>query len=345
MTAPALTANGSLLPGLAISAIGSAAVTEANTFSYYAASNGFVGAKVVLDTNAVSGPTPVALALSVPNDLYVLPQAFTVVSNPAPAISNVSATGATGTLGGPVVTVQGANLNASTQVVFDGAAGAIQAANNDGSLTVAAPPAVTNYTASVEAFSGDGQTSLQPLGITPAPMLFTYSGPANPAIKVNYALLRQGADSEVDIIGTNTNFISGQVAVGFGSSDIIVRRVWVLSPQRILLNVTVAPQAQPGPLELTVASGLQMETLSAVLQVQAASNPVSLHVPIVNTLTGFEGVPAGGTAIIATTGLPQTLAGWSLTVGGQPATFFMGGLNQNGVQVPAGLPLGRRWCN
>jgi hypothetical protein len=338
LTAPTLTANGSLAPGLAMSAIGGAAFTEANTLAYYAPSNGFVGAKVVLDTNAVSGPTPVALALTVPNDLYVLPQAFTVVSNPGPAISNVSATGATGPLGGPVVAVSGANLSAATAVVFDGAPGAIQSANSDGSLTVAAPPAAANYSASVEAFSGDGQTSLLSLGITPTPTVFTYGGPANPSVKVNYALLRQGADSEVDLIGTNTNFLSGQVAVGFGSSDIVVRRVWVLSPQRILLNVTVAPQAQPGPVELTIASGLQMETLSAVLQVQAAANPPSLRVPVVNALTGLEGVPAGGTAIINTTGLPQNLAGWTLQVDtvkiGLPSQLVGTGLT---VQIPASL--------
>ncbi len=338
MAAPTLTSNGGLLPGLAISAIGPAAFTEANTLSYYGASNGFAGAKVVLDTNPVSGPTPVALALTVPNDLYVLPQAFSVVANPAPAISSVSATGAAGALGGPVVTVVGANLNASTQVVFDGAPGTVQSANTDGSLTVAAPPAVANYTASVEALSSDQQTSLQPLGITPNPTLFTYGGPASPAVKVNYALLRQGTDSEVDIIGTNTNFISGQVAVGFGSSDISVRRVWVLSPQRILLNVTVAPQAQPGPVELTVSSGLQLETLTSVLQVQAASNPESLRVPIVNTLTGLEGVPAGGTAVITTTGLPQNLTGWTLLIDSQKVAFSPQMISNNlTVQVPPSL--------
>jgi hypothetical protein len=338
MAAPTLTPNGGLLPGLAISAIGPAAFTEPNTLSYYAPSNGFVGAYVVLDTNPVSGPTPVAIALTVPNDLYVLPQAFTVVANPPPAISSVSATGATGALGGPVVTVVGANLNSSTQVVFDGAPGAVQSANADGSLTVAAPPAVANYTASVEALSADQQTSLQPLGATPNPMLFTYAGPASPAIKVNYALLRQGTDSEVDIIGTNTNFVSGQVTVGFGSSDISVRRIWVLSPQRILLNVTIASQAQPGPVELTVASGLQLETLTSVLQVQATVNPASLRVPIVNTLTGLEGVPAGGSVTITTTGLPQNLTGWTLLIDNQKMALAPQMISNNlTVQIPASL--------
>lgn len=338
MAGPTLTPNGRLLPGLAMSAIGPAAFTEPNTLAYYAPSNGFVGATVVLDTNPVSGPTPVALALTVPNDLYVLPQAFTVVANAAPAISSVSATGATGALGGPVVTVVGANLNSSTQVVFDGAPGAVQSANTDGSLTVAAPPAVANYTASVEALSADQQTSLQPLGVTPNPMLFTYAGPASPAIKVNYALLRQGTDSEVDIIGTNTNFVSGQVTVGFGSSDISVRRIWVLSPQRMLLNVTIAPQAQPGPVELTVASGLQLETLTSVLQVQAAVNPASLRVPIVNTLTGLEGVPAGGSVTITTTGLPQNLTGWTILIDNQKMALSPQMISNNlTVQIPPSL--------
>src|SRR5262249_804636 len=153
---------------------GSAASLESNTLAYYAPSNGFIGADVVLDTNPVSVTTPVALAVTVPNDLYILPQALTVVPSPAPVIGNVSATGPSDASGDPIVTVTGANLNANTQVVFDGATAKVQSANSDGSLTVVAPPAVANYTASVEALSSDGQTSLLALGVTPTPFPFTY---------------------------------------------------------------------------------------------------------------------------------------------------------------------------
>jgi hypothetical protein len=339
-SAGGLTASGNLTPGLSVSVIGGAASTEAATLKYYAPA-GFTGGDIVLDTNAVSAATPVALALRVPNDLYVLPQAFTVVSNPAPSVASASATGATDPVtGDPIVTLAGANLSANTTVVFDGATATVQSANSDGSLTVVAPPGVANYAASVEALSGDGQTSQQALGITPALVQFTYSGPANPAISVNQGRLLPGDDAEVDILGTNTNFVAGQVAVGFGSSDLIVRHVWVVSPQEILLNVTVRPSAQLGPVQLTVASGLQTETLSAALQVQANVSQMSLNVPVLNALTNIEGVPAGGGALINTTGLPQNLINWTLTVGGQPTTFYMGGGNQIGALIPANLPVG-----
>ena len=287
-SAPGATANGALTPGLSVSVIGGAAYTEAGTLLYYAPSNGFIGADVVLDTKAVSTTTPVAMAFTLPGDLYVLPQAFTVVANPAPAISTASATGVTDAAGDPIVTVAGANLSASTQVVFDGAPAIVQSANSDGSLTVVAPPGVANYIASVEALSGDGQTSQQALGATPAsvPVPFTYSSPANPSISVKQGRLLPGADSEVDIVGVNTNFVDGQVSVGFGDSDIVVRHLWVLSPQEVLLNVTVRPTAQLGPVQLTVASGLQTETLSAVLQVQTVNAiQMSLNVPVLNPLT------------------------------------------------------------
>ncbi len=338
-SASGATANGKLTPGLNVSVIGGSAFTEAGTLSYYGASNGFVGAKVVLDTNAVSTPTPAALALSVPNDLYVLPAALTVVPNPAPVIASVSATGAADPVGNPIVTVSGADLSASTQVVFDGAPAAIQSANSDGSLTVVAPAATANYVASVEALSSDGQTSLQALGATPAPVQFTYFGPANPSLSVNQGQLLPGSDSEVSITGINTNFVDGQVSVGFGTSDVLVRHVWVKSPQELLLNVTVLPSAQ-GPVQLTVASGLQMETPNSVLQLLSNPSQMSLNVPILNALTNLEGVPAGGGALINTTGLPQNLTGWTLTVNGQPTTFYMGGGNQIGALIPAGLPVG-----
>jgi uncharacterized protein (TIGR03437 family) len=212
-----------------------------------------------------------------------------------------------------------------------------------------APPAVANYIASVEALSGDGQTSQQALGLLPppspapppsVPVPFTSSNPANPSISVKQGQLLPGADSEVDIAGVHTTFVAGQVSVGFGDSDIVVRHVWVVSPTEVLLNVTVIPSAQVGPVELTATSGLQLETLSAVLQVQTNAVPMSLNVPVLNALTNLEGVQAGGGALINSTGLPQNLTGWTLTVGGQPASFIMGGGNQIYAQIPAGLPLG-----
>jgi hypothetical protein len=335
--APGTTSGTKLVTGLGVSVVGSngaaPARTEPNTLQYWAGSSGY--GLVVTDTGpdpAAPAPTQVALAVSLPNDLYVLPAAFSVVPGAAPAISGV-----TGSADGTTVNIAGTNLNASTRVVFDGAAGTVQAANSDGSLTVTPPPAAANYTAAVEALSLDGQTSSQQLGAAPTPT-YSYSAPVS-AITVNYGVLAPGADAEIDIIGLNTAF-DNTVSVGFGSSDIVVRRMWV-SPARIQLNVTVLPTAQPGPVDVTVSSGLQLLTQNNLLQVQVASGrQESLHVPVLNQVTGLAGVPSPGFAVVSTSGLPANLNGWTLTVDGQPAGFSLVGGNQIQFQVPAGLPLG-----
>ena len=57
----------------------------------------------------------------------------------------------------------------------------------------------------------------------------------------------------------NTRFADGQTIVGFGSSDILVRRVWVLSPTRLLANVSVAPTAPPFTnTQVSILTGFQM---------------------------------------------------------------------------------------
>jgi len=70
--------------------------------------------------------------------------------------------------------------------------------------------------------------------------------------------LPAGARALIDITGVNMSFANGLTSVGFGSSDVLVRRVWVLSPTHALVNVQVAPNAQLGPSSASVMSGFQV---------------------------------------------------------------------------------------
>lgn len=327
-----------LVPGLSATVIGAAAVepkTLAFESPYYA--------EIVVDPGQVQNPQPVALVVTTPSDMYVLPYAFSVVPTPPPSITGVNAT--TDALGNTTVNLQGANLNSSTSVVFDGAAAPLLSVNSDGSLTVAAPPASAGYTAYIEALSPAGQTSWQDLG-NATPPSFTYSAPQNPSFIVNYAQLFPGATSMIDIIGTNTSFsLSGcPVSIGTGTSDITVGQVWVLpqDPGVLLANVAVRPQAQPGPVDVTVSCGLQTLTIPGGLQVQAA-NPaqVSMLTPILNQATGLPGTPAGGVAVITCTGLPQNVTGWTVLFDYQiPSTVQMQNGNQLYVPIPASVAAG-----
>jgi hypothetical protein len=120
-----------------------------------------------------------------------------------------------------------------------------------------------------------------------------------------------------------------------------VRRAWVVNPQLLLLNVSVDAAARVDVTGLTVSTGLEIVTLPGVVQVTPADpKQVSLRVPWINAATGLAGVPAGGTALVATNGLPAALDGWTLTVGGEPAAFTA---DKNGIltaQIPADLTPG-----
>lgn len=331
------TSKNTLAAGLSISAVGvgAAASLEAKSLAYYSGDG-----LITVDAGQAQSVTPVALAVTVGSgstaDMYVLPSAFYVVPNAPPAITGVSAT--TDGLGNTAVNLAGSNLNANTSVVFDGVPATLISANSDGSLTVAAPPAAAGYTAYIEALSAGGQTSWQSLG-TVIPPSYTYTVPQSPSIVLNSGLLLPGTNSLVDIIGTNTSFVQGQVTVGVGSSDVTIGQIWVAGPLRVLANVTISPNAQVGPVDLTVVSDLQQETLHGVLQVQTpASNQMTLQTPIVDFFTGLDGTPVGGTALIPTVGVPLNMAGWKLMLDyNTPASFQMGGGGLITAQIPAGI--------
>jgi hypothetical protein len=321
-------------PGLKVSAIGTAAGLEAQYLGYFTA--GYL--YTVVDANSVSQPTPVALAVTTSDDLYVLPAAITVVPTAGPVINSVS--GSTDALGNSSATLTGANLGLDTRVLFDGAAATSIQKNDDGSFTVSAPPAIGAHVAVLDALASDGQTSIQSMGALPLPT-FTYASPNNPSLTITPATVTAGTDTMMEVDGFNTNFAEGQTVIGFGSSDVAVRRIWIIGPGKALLNISVSSGATPGSVTVTADTGVQAVTLTAGLQISPAASPqISLRVPVLNLATGLPGVPTGGTAVIAASGLPANLAGWSLTIGGVKVDFSVDSNSNLRAVVPAITPLG-----
>jgi len=319
-------------PDLNVSAIGGAAQVRAGSVQPYA--NGYL--QTILDLNSsVSAATPVAIAVSLNNDLYVLPNAFSVVPSGLPAISGVS--GNTDSQGNATVTVTGSQLTAGTRIMFDGAPATATTVNADGSLTVTAPPASAGYRAAIEALTADGQTSSLTLG-TAAPVEFTYGGPAFQSIRLSQTSVTAGTDSMIDIFGNNTNFVSGQTVVGFGSSDIVVKDIFVVSPTWVRLNVSVNGGAQASSTNVSVATGLQLITAPSALQIApAVAAQTTMRTPILNHATHLAGIPVGGIAEIHVDGLPANVTGWSLTIGNQPAQISIDPSGMMLAMVPFGL--------
>ncbi len=326
--------SSTLTPGLSVTAIGPAAQVEGQYLGYFI--DGYL--YTVVDANPVSQPTPVALAVTTSNDLYVLPAAITVVPSAGPTISSVA--GSTDALGNASVTINGNNLGLDTRVLFDGAAATGIQKNSDGSFTVTAPPAIGTHVAVVDALASDGQTSIQTMGTLPLPT-FTYASPNSPTISITPATVTAGTDTMIEVDGFNTNFADGQTAIGFGSSDVAVRRTWIISPGKALLNISINGGATAGLVTVTADTGVQAVTLNAGLQIlPAASKQISLRAPVLNLATGLPGVPTGGTAVIATTGLPANVSGWTVTIGGANANYTVDSNSNIDAVVPSGTPLG-----
>jgi len=153
------------------------------------------------------------------------------------------------------VEVSGTFLTAASTILFDGLPGTVTSVADDGDLFVIPPPGPGSYHAVVTALNPDGQSSnfLQ----APAPPMYAYDPSASPSLAVSPAVLSPGSNV-VDVVGTNTNFIDGQVAAGFGSSDAVVNKVTVSSPTHLVVNVTMNSNANVATTSLNVVNGLQL---------------------------------------------------------------------------------------
>jgi hypothetical protein len=251
--------NNNLVPGLSVNLLGSTA--QVTGLRAFAPGNPYV-ALDVMPGLAASGPQH--LFFNTPGNLYVRPSAFQVVESPPPTVSALGpANGGTG------VAISGQNFNAGTQVLFDGLPAAIQ--SQSGNILIVTPPfAPAGYTAAVAAFNPDGQSSL--LLNPTSPATYTYpSGanwtvPANPSLIVSPGVIPAGGAVTVDVTATNSNFQKGVTTVGFGTSDVIVGSINVLSANH--LTVSVTPNVTISAANITVTTGLEVIS-------QAVSAPVT----------------------------------------------------------------------
>jgi uncharacterized protein (TIGR03437 family) len=149
----------------------------------------------------------------------------------------------------------------------------------------------------------------------------------------------------IDITGSNTQFVDGQTTVGVGSSDITVRRVWVLSPNHLWADVAIAPNATPGAYTTTVLTGFQLAPQQFAFQVlpgaAAANRPTILLPPVIAGSTQTS-IYAGASVSLSGTNLSlsPTGAGVTLSLSDQPVNILSGSPTQINFVVPAGMPTG-----
>lgn len=285
-----------------------------------------------------SNPGPRHLVFTVNNELYVLPSAFQVVASPPPSVTAVLP--GFDSHGNRWAAVVGANFTPDTRVVFDG----LPARRVDyfpGAIVVTPPPGAANYQATVTALNSDGQSSL--FLQAQAPATYTYEPGEPPAIWIAPAALPAGAEAMIEIMGVNTNFAEGHTAVGFGSSDIAARRIWVMSPTRLRVQVSVAASNPSIATLVSVVSGFQVIAQPFAFQVQPANPRLPVINPqLFNPATGQPSVYPGSPAVALVPNLLPYSAIVSpvLFLNDQQIAVASLAPGQVTFSIPAGFPLG-----
>ena len=189
-----------------------------------------------------------------------------------PAINSV--VGGTAAAGSRVVTINGSNLSSATRILFDGVPATIRSADAiNGVLVVVPPPAPANYQANIVALN---RTASRPCSSVRQLRTRT-TGSRQAHLRSRYPPLPRPPETEamIGITASDMTFVDGQTSVGFGSSDIVVEGVWVVSPTLLRANVFVAPGAQASAAMVSVTSGLQTASLPAGFQIQTSASPVA----------------------------------------------------------------------
>ncbi len=302
-------------PGLSVSVIGGSAVVPPGGLLPYGPDPRYV--QLNLEFHPFSGTGPRHLLFALNNDIHVRPSGLHLVTSGPPAITSL--TTIPGPEGRPALAIAGANLRRGTRILFDGVPAAILSAENNGVLVVEPPPAPDRHRATVIALNEDGQSSWHMHGVQSP--VYEY-GPKEPAsFLLDPPGLPAGAEAMIEVLGINTQFRQGRTEIGFGSSDISVRGLWVLSPGRLLANVRVAPQGA-GRSAVTLVDGLEAVTSPVPFEVLPPNGVrVALSPPVVDAATGREGGYPGGLVAVRVSGLRvgSTPTDLAVTVNEQPA--------------------------
>ena len=297
--------------------------------------------------NYLSTPAagPEHLMFLLPDDIFVLPQAMQLVANPPPVITAV-----TPNQDGSV-TVAGTGLSGGSEVAFDSLPGQVTVAyaadpndssGQSGSVSVMPPPGASGQKATITVYNPDGQNSTFMAPLTQSPFTYSYPQSDAPAATISISSLPQGVSSLVDITTSNMQFVQGLTTLGFGSGDVAVRRLWVLSPTHAIANVTVASGALTQSTAASVISAFQVYEQSPGFQVTPADSSLpNIVLPVMNSFAPLQNsLYPGAIATLNGVNLLGASGSPSITLAGQSAQILYTSPTQINFLVPAGVPTG-----
>jgi len=336
-SATGLGSNGQA-PGLGVSAIGgSVTILPNGVRPYQATVNNVAYTYVALDL----GFSPFAqtgsqhLIFNTADYLYVLPSGMYLTLKPPPTVTGFTSN-ADGT-----VTVTGTGWAADTLIYFDGLPATILQLNPATGVAAVQPPAgASGQQSTLTAYNSDGQNSqfLQ----SASPVVYSYpAGPTPSVVAVSPTSLPAGAEAAVTITVAGMSLTPGATIAGFGTSDIVVRRVFVTAANQLLVDVSVSPGAALSNPDISIVSGFQIATATAGFQISPAVSGLPVVVPaLTNAAPGLTGAYAGATVTVAGTGLAAPNQAQIVTIGGQTASVISASPSQMTLQIPASLPAG-----
>jgi uncharacterized protein (TIGR03437 family) len=259
------------------------------------------------------------------------------VEKQPPLVSSVNA------LPDGTVLVAGTSLGPDSAVYFDGLRATVRApftgTESFGGIVVAPPPGASGQRAAITVVNSDGQNSMALQGQNPP--VYTYDHADPPAAAFSPSALPAGRSGMVEVNAAGMRFVEGRTTLGFGSSDVTVRQLWVLSPTRLIANVTVASETAAGPLLASVVAGFQVASQPFGFQVLPASpRTPSPALPLVNALPNQTRIYPGAWVSLFGSNLAVTPARVTITVGDQPAEILFASPDQVNFQIPDGLSTG-----
>jgi uncharacterized protein (TIGR03437 family) len=158
---------------------------------------------------------------------------------------------------------------------------------------------------------------------------------------LNPANVPAGVQAMIDITGVNTSFAQGQTIVGFGSSDVYVQQVFVLSPTHLQVNISVPATAAQTSTEVSVFTGFQSAIQPGAFQITASNPRLPVASPLLtNTSAGQTTIYAGATAVVSGTNLQQGTGLPVVTFNGIQAVVQSATPTQIVLQIPVGLATG-----
>jgi uncharacterized protein (TIGR03437 family) len=287
-----------------------------------------------------SGPEHLLFTLS--DDIFVLPQAIQVVQNPPPVLTAV-----TPNPDGSFI-LAGTGMSANSRVFFDSLPGLTVAyaisqsdpTGQSGSVSVMPPPGASGQTATITVYNPDGQNStfLQPQN----PFTYSYPQSSQPAAAISISALPQGVSAMVTVTTANMQFVDGMTTLGFGSGDVAVWRLWVLSPTQAVANVTVSPSALQQETVASVISGFQVYEQAMGFQVVPAnpSLPV-IYLPVTNAFYPVQNsLYPGSIASMYGQNLEAATNTPAITLAGRSAQILYTSPTQINFVIPVGVPAG-----